>query len=60
MVQKINPHGLRVGIIKDWDSCWYANDPDYSENLNTEYHELKIGKVKDWNSVIKQKIKCQN
>ena len=24
MGQKVNPHGLRVGIIKDWDSKWYA------------------------------------
>ena len=25
MGQKVNPHGLRVGIIKDWDTKWYAN-----------------------------------
>ena len=25
MGQKVNPHGIRVGIIKDWDSKWYAN-----------------------------------
>ena len=25
MGQKVNPHGLRVGIIKDWDSNWYAD-----------------------------------
>ena len=25
MGQKVNPHGLRVGVIKDWDSKWYAN-----------------------------------
>ena len=25
MGQKVNPHGLRVGIIKDWDSRWYAD-----------------------------------
>ena len=24
MGQKVNPHGLRVGVIKDWDSKWYA------------------------------------
>ena len=24
MGQKVNPHGLRVGVIKDWDSRWYA------------------------------------
>ena len=26
MGQKVNPHGLRVGVIKDWDSRWYASD----------------------------------
>ena len=28
MGQKVNPHGLRVGVIKDWDSRWYAEDAD--------------------------------
>ncbi|MFV0441446.1 MAG: 30S ribosomal protein S3 [Lachnospirales bacterium] len=32
MGQKVNPHGLRVGIIKEWDSVWYA-DKDYSKFL---------------------------
>ena len=32
MGQKVNPHGLRVGIIKDWDSRWYAED-DFADNL---------------------------
>ena len=26
MGQKVNPHGMRVGVIKDWDSRWYASD----------------------------------
>ena len=30
MGQKVNPHGLRVGVIKDWNSRWYADaDPEY-------------------------------
>ena len=33
MGQKVNPHGLRVGVIKDWDSKWYANKKDYSTYL---------------------------
>lgn len=33
MGQKVNPHGLRVGIIKDWDEIWYANKKDFSGNL---------------------------
>ena len=32
MGQKVNPHGLRVGIIKDWDSRWYA-EKDFADNL---------------------------
>ena len=32
MGQKVNPHGLRVGIIKDWDSRWYAEDA-FADNL---------------------------
>ncbi len=33
MGQKMDPHGLRVGIIKDWDSKWYANKKDFANNL---------------------------
>lgn len=33
MGQKVNPHGLRVGIIKGWDSVWYADKKDYSDFL---------------------------
>ena len=32
MGQKVNPHGLRVGVIKDWDSRWYA-EKDFADNL---------------------------
>jgi small subunit ribosomal protein S3 len=40
MGQKVNPHGLRVGIIKDWDSRWYANDQEFSELL-AEDHKIR-------------------
>lgn len=33
MGQKVNPHGLRIGIIKDWDTKWYANDKNFSDLL---------------------------
>lgn len=33
MGQKVNPHGLRVGVIKDWDSKWYANKKDFGDLL---------------------------
>lgn len=37
MGQKVNPHGLRVGIIKDWDSKWYADKKNFSINLTEDY-----------------------
>ena len=40
MGQKVNPHGLRVGIIKDWSSKWYASKQDYSKNLG-EDHKIR-------------------
>lgn len=36
MGQKVNPHGLRVGVINDWDSRWYA-EADFSDNLIEDY-----------------------
>lgn len=36
MGQKVNPHGLRVGIINDWDSRWYA-ESDFADNLVEDY-----------------------
>ena len=39
MGQKVNPHGLRVGIIKDWDSRWYA-EKEFADYL-VEDHEIR-------------------
>ena len=33
MGQKVNPHGLRVGVIKDWSTRWYAKDKDFADLL---------------------------
>ena len=41
MGQKINPHGLRVGVIKDWDSRWYANKSDFGDTLVEDYNLRK-------------------
>jgi len=38
MGQKVNPHGLRVGVIKDWDSRWYANAKDFGDTLVEDYN----------------------
>ncbi len=42
MGQKINPHGFRVGIIKDWDSRWYAKDAVFGDTLVEDYKLRKI------------------
>ena len=33
MGQKVNPHGLRVGVIKDWNSRWYVSDEKFGDTL---------------------------
>lgn len=40
MGQKVNPHGLRVGIIKDWDSRWFADKKEFG-NLLVEDHNIR-------------------
>ena len=37
MGQKVNPHGLRVGVIKDWDSRWYVKDEQFGDTLVSDY-----------------------
>jgi small subunit ribosomal protein S3 len=45
MGQKVNPHGLRVGVIKDWSSKWYAEE-DFADNLVEDYNIRKFLKKK--------------
>jgi small subunit ribosomal protein S3 len=45
MGQKVNPHGLRVGIINDWDSRWYA-EADFADNLVEDQKIRKFLKTK--------------
>ena len=49
MGQKVNPHGLRVGIIKDWDSRWFA-EADFADNLVEDYEIRKYLKKRLYNS----------
>ena len=42
MGQKVNPHGLRVGVIKDWDSRWFANKSDFGDTLVEDYNVRKF------------------
>ena len=41
MGQKVNPHGLRVGVIKDWDSRWYARDEKVGDLIVEDYNIRK-------------------
>ena len=51
MGQKVNPHGLRVGVIKDWDSRWYAEE-DFADNLVEDHQIRKFLKEKLFNAGI--------
>ena len=46
MGQKVNPHGLRVGVIKDWDSRWFAKDEEFGDTLVSDYKIRKFLKEK--------------
>ena len=41
MGQKVNPHGLRVGVIKDWDSRWFVKDNEFGDTLVSDYNLRK-------------------
>ena len=49
MGQKVSPHGLRVGVIKDWDSKWYA-EKDFADNLVEDYNIRKFLKKRLYTS----------
>ena len=46
MGQKVNPHGLRVGINKDWDSKWFANKGDFAAFIKEDFNIRKVLKKK--------------
>ena len=41
MGQKVNPHGLRVGVIKNWDSRWFTSDEKFGDTLVSDYNIRK-------------------
>ena len=45
MGQKVNPHGLRVGVIKNWDSRWFVGDKDFGDTLVSDYQIRKYLKT---------------
>ncbi len=46
MGQKVNPHGLRVGVIKNWDSRWFEKDETFGDTLVSDYNLRKYLKNK--------------
>ncbi len=52
MGQKVNPHGIRVGVIKSWDTQWYAEKKDFSKLLKEDYEIRTFLKKKYFVSAI--------
>ena len=52
MGQKVNPHGLRVGVIKNWDSRWFAKDSVFGDTLVEDYNLRKFLKNKLYGAVL--------
>lgn len=52
MGQKVNPHGLRVGVIKDWNSTWYASKKDFADQLAEDYQIRQFLKKKLYSAKI--------
>ena len=58
MGQKVNPNGFRVGVIRDWNTRWYANKKDFAnflvedkkirDYLKNKYFEAGIAKIDDY------------
>ena len=58
MGQKVNPHGLRVGVIKDWDSKWYA-EGDFADYLVEDYNIQNIFKEKNYTQLVFQRLRSR-
>ena len=52
MGQKVNPHGLRVGVIKGWDTQWYADKKDFAKYLKEDYEIRNFIKKKYYAAAI--------
>ena len=50
MGQKINPHGFRVGVIKDWDSRWFTGKKDFGNWVVEDYNIRKVMKKQLYNA----------
>ena len=52
MGQKVNPHGLRVGVIKDWDAQWFVDKKDFAPNIKEDYEIRTLLKKKYYQAAI--------
>ena len=52
MGQKVNPHGLRVGVIKDWDSHWFVDKKAFAANVKEDNEIRKVLKKKYYQAAI--------
>ena len=52
MGQKVNPHGLRVGVIKDWDSQWFVDKKDFAANIKEDSEIRRVLKKKYYQAAI--------
>ena len=50
MGQKVNPHGIRVGVIKDWDSRWFTSKKEFGDTLVEDYKLRKVLKKQLYNA----------
>ena len=50
MGQKVHPHGLRVGVIKNWSSRWFTEDKDFGDTLVEDYNLRNYLKKKLYNA----------
>ena len=58
MGQKINPTGLRIGVIKNWDSRWYAKKREFADTLIEDYN-LRQYLLKSLNSAGVPKVEIE-
>ena len=54
MGQKVNPHGLRVGVIKNWDSRWFVSDKQFGDTIVSDYNLRKNQKNKLYKAGVPQ------
>ena len=52
MGQKVNPHGLRVGVIKDWDSHWFVEKKDFAANIKEDNEIRNVLKKKYYQAAL--------